>query len=246
MLLKLLALELLKVRRSLALLMMFAIALMVVALNILMLVKQHQLAAIGPAHWLRLWQNSIGLWCYFMMPLYIALITGLLNGQEHRNHTWRLMLTLPVTQLQLFTVKAVLAWLFVCGATLILGAGTALSMLVVGAAGASMEGAFAFPVLAALAKITLGCLPVLVIQHAVSWRFQNIVAPLAVGVVATMGITQVGSSSYWVWYPWTYATMAVMGSEAARQQQAMALAAAVAAMLFVLSAAWLARREVEN
>ncbi|QYF92413.1 ABC transporter permease [Massilia sp. PAMC28688] len=246
MLLKLLAVELLKVRRSLALLMMFAIALMVVALNVLMLVKQYPLAAMGPAHWLRLWQNSAGLWCYFMLPLYIALVTGLLNGQEHRNHTWRLMLTLPVTQLQLFAVKALLAWLFVAGATLVLGAGTALSMLVLGAAGASLDGAFAFPVLAALGKATLGCLPVLVIQHAVSWRFQNLTAPLAVGVVATMGITQVGSSSYWVWYPWTYATMAVMGSEAASRQQALALAAGVGALLFAAAAAALARREVES
>lgn len=246
MLLKLLALELLKVRRSLALLMMFAVALMVVLLNVLMLAKQFDLAAIGAPQWLRFWQNITGLFCYFMLPLYIALITGLLNGHEHRNHTWRLMLTLPVSQLQLFIAKCLLAWLFVLGALAVLATGAALAVLGFGVAGASLDGAFAFQLLPLVPKVMLGALPLVVIQHAISWRFQNIVAPLAVGVIGTMGITQVGSSSYWVWYPWTYATMAAMGSTPDRQHMALMLAAAVGAALFIASAALLGRREVDS
>lgn len=246
MLLKLLRIELLKVRRSLALPMMCAAALMVVIFNVLMLARQHELAAITPRDWLRLWRHTTLLWCSFMLPLYVALAAGLLNGQEHRNHTWRLMLTLPISQWQLFAAKTVLAWLLVLGSSALLFGGTALAVLALGAAGASLEGAFAFAVLPAFAKLALACLPMVVVQHALSWRFQNLVAPMAFGVAATMGIMQVGSSSYWVWYPWSYASMAVMGSEAAHQQQALLLAGAVAAGLFALSAAWLARREVES
>lgn len=96
-----------------------------------------------------------------------------------------------------------------------------------------------------LAKLAVCSLPIIAIQHAVSWRFQNLVLPLAVGMMTTVGITQIGSSSHWMWYPWVYALMAVNGAAAA-QQQALMLAAAVGTALFAASAWALGRREVEQ
>ncbi|MES2899977.1 MAG: ABC transporter permease [Pseudomonadota bacterium] len=243
---RLLYVELLKIRRSLALLMMFAIPMLVVVLNALILTKQHELHAISPKHWMQYWSGVTGIWSYFMLPLYIALVTGLLNGQEHKNQTWRLMLTLPVSQLDLYVVKAVLAWLFVVGATAVLIVGASMVVALIGVLGGTMEGSLAFSSWPVIAKVMLTCLPVLVVQHAVSWRFSNLVLPLAVGVVATMGITQIGSSSYWVYYPWTYSVMANMGSDPLMQQKALTLAAAVGLGLFGASAVWLGRRDVEN
>ena len=243
---KLVAVELIKIRRSLALLMMFAIPLVVVVLHFSMLVKRHDVAQIDARMWFMYWVGITGMWSYFMMPLYVALITGLLNGHEHRNQTWRLMLTLPVSQLQLFVVKGILAWLFVVGSTLVLMGATLLTVGGLGVAGASMDGALSIELLAILGKVSLTCIPVLVIQHAISWRFQNLVLPLAVGVVATMGVQQIGSSTYWVWYPWSYPVMAMLGSDVAKQQHAMMLAAMVGAGLLAVSAVLLGRREVEN
>ncbi len=243
--LKLMTVELLKIRRSLSLLMMFAIPAVVVVLNTLMLLKRVGIAKIGPAVWPGFWMGNTAVWCYFMLPLYIALVTGLLNGQEHKNQTWRLMLTLPVSPLKLYIVKGVLAWLFVVGASAVLVGGAALAIGLLGACGANIAGAFDIPLLAPIAKVSLACVPVLVIQHAVSWRFQNLVLPLAVGVIATMGISQIGSSGYWVYYPWSYSLMALNGSQADAQQQALVLAAAVGAALFAATSVVLARRETE-
>lgn len=242
--LKLMSVELLKIRRSLALLMMFAAPLIVVLFSTLMMVKQTDLAALSSKHWGNYWMGNIALWAYFMQPMYIALIAGLLSGQEHRNQSWRLMLTLPVSQAQLFMAKAVLAWLFVLASNLILVAGTALAVGGLGLAGAPLAGAFDYLALPVVLKLSLACLPVIVIQHAVAWRFQNLVLPLAVGVMATMGITQVGSSEYWVWHPWTYPLMAAMGSAPDMRHQALLLAAGVGALLFALSTVFLGRREV--
>ena len=242
--LKLLSVELLKIRRSLALLMMFVIPLVVVVLNVLIMVRQHELPAITASHWAMYWYGSSGLWCYFMLPLYIALITGLLNGQEHRNQTWRMMLALPVSQLQLFVVKGFLAWLFVMGASTIMALGAILGAGLLVLFGATAQGAVDFAMLPFMAKLAVSCLPVIAIQHAVSWRFQNIVLPLAIGVIATMGITQIGSSSSWVYYPWAYSLMAINGAESASQDQALMLAAGVGAALFAASALVLGRREV--
>ncbi|MET0856102.1 MAG: ABC transporter permease [Telluria sp.] len=244
--LKLLSMELLKVKRSQALWMMFAIPLVVLLLNVLMLLKRFPISALGEAPWMRLWMSSTALWCYFMMPLYIALITSLLNGLEHKNQTWRLMLTLPVSQRQLYVAKALLAWLFVAGANAILVGSISLTILLLGLAGASQQGAFVFPMLAFWGKVSLGCIPVLMIQHAVSWRVRSLVLPLAVGVMSTMGVAQIGSSEHWVWYPWSYALMAANGSDAAMQSQALMLAAAVGAVLFALTAYVPGGRETET
>jgi hypothetical protein len=244
--LKLLSIELLKVRRSQAQWMMIAIPTLVVVLNVLMLLKRSALGSLGEANWLRLWQSTSALWCYFMLPLYIALVTGLLNGHEHKNQTWRLMLTLPVSQRQLYVAKAVLAWLFVLGANVVLVAATALAVGLLGLAGAPLKSAFAFPMFAMLAKVSLACIPVLLIQHAVSWRVRNLVLPLAVGVIATMGIAQIGSSGYWAWYPWTYPLMAANGSDTAMQSHALLLAAGLGAVLFALTALALGGRETET
>ncbi|MES2760257.1 MAG: ABC transporter permease [Pseudomonadota bacterium] len=244
--LKLLSVELLKVKRSQALWMMFAIPLVVLLLNLLMMLKRTAVGALGDTHWARFWMGNTMLWCYFMMPLYIALITSLLNGHEHKNQTWRLMLTLPVSPRQLYVAKAVLAWLFVAGANAVLVGATALAIALLGVAGASQTGAFVFPMLAFWGKVSLACVPVLMIQHAVSWRVRNLVLPLAVGVMATMGITQIGSSEHWVWYPWSYALMAVSGSDPAMRSQALLIAAGVGAVLFALSAFLLGTRETQT
>ncbi len=244
--LTLLYVELIKIRRSLALLMMFLIPLMVVLLMTAMIVKRNELAAIGARQWMEYWGGNTALWCYFMLPLYIALVTGLLNGHEHKNQTWRLMLTLPVSQFKLYAVKAFLAWLFVVGATVVLTAGALLSAWILVLAGAGAEGAFSYALLPVVGKVALACLPVLAIQHAVSWRVQNLVLPLALGVVATMGITQIGSSQLWVWYPCTYSLMAVNGGQPASQGQALMLAALVGTALLAASAWLLGRREVES
>ena len=83
--------------------------------------------------------------------------------------------------------------------------------------------------------LMLTSLPVLIIQHAVSWRFGNIIVPLSVAVMATMGIVQIGSSEYWVWYPWSYMTMSAMGGTEELRHHAVWLSLAVATGLFWLS-----------
>ena len=64
------------------------------------------------------------------------------------------------------------------------------------------------------------------------------------GVIATMGIVQLGSSKYWVYYPWSYTLMAVNGSAPDMQQKALLLATGLGAALFALTCYWLGKREV--
>lgn len=244
MMFKLLRVEMLKIRRSLALLMMLACPLMVVVLVVGVTLKHAPATATIGKPWTGVQGGITAIWAYFMLPLYVALSTSLVNGNEHRNQTWRLMLTLPISQHQLFFVKALAAWLLIVGSNIALVVFIAVATMLAGAAGYAIDGALGNQLWILALKIPVACLPILVLQHAISWRYTNIVLPLAVGVVATMGIMQLGSSEYWIYYPWSYPLMAVNGSSAQMQQQALALAVAVALGLHGLATTWLGRRDV--
>lgn len=228
MFLILLRLELLKLRRSLPLLLLLACPFLVVALSTGMLLKSDDAFFARPHFWSGFWQGILALWTYFMMPLYIALVTALLNGNEHRNATWRLLLTLPVTPRQLYLAKAVLAWSCVLGANLGLALLSILGAQLLAALRPTPPGMFEFSLWQALAAVSLACLPVVLIQHALSWRVANFVLPLAVGIGATMGIIQLGSSEYWVAFPWSYSLMAANGTAPEARRLALLLAAGLA------------------
>jgi len=151
---------------------------------------------------------------------------------------------LPISVRQLYFVKAMVAWAFVVAANLLLAIYIFLVASVLGLLGYSLQGAFEYPVWQAVLAISLTCFPILVIQHAISWRFSNIVFPLATGVIATMGIVQLGSSQYWVYYPWSYTLMAVNGSAPDMQHKALLLATGLGAVLFSLTCYWSGKREV--
>jgi len=235
--------EAMKLRRSLALLVTFACPLMVVLLLFAITLKQMPATGTKPMQWANLWAGVSAMWCYFMLPLYVALITALVNGNEHRNQTWRLMLTLPVGRGELFAAKALVAWGLVAAANVVLVLGMLAALAVLASVGYPSAGMLSAAPLLAIASIPVACVPVLAIQHAVSWRMSSVVPPLAIGVVATMGIVQLGSSKYWMYYPWSYALVASNGGMQGHREHALALALAVGSATFVLTAAWLTRRE---
>ena len=247
----LLRVELLKTKRSLSFLMMILCPLAVVLLQAMLMLNQNGGAMIEKNGWKMLWMMGNSLWCYFMLPLYAALITALLNGNEHKNNTWRVMMTLPVRQYQLYLTKALLAWFYIIGANLFLFIWTALLIAAFILSGITnpaetLSAALDYPIFNLLAVSSIACLPILVFQHALSWRVQNIVAPLVIGVIATMGILKIGQSEYWVYYPWSYMTMANMGSAPEARELSIILSLAVSSALLAISTFWLSKRDVPN
>lgn len=132
------------------------------------------------------------------------------------------------------------------GACFMLYGLAAAGVLVISLFGRPAENAMAFPAGAYFARIALGCLPTLTIHHVLAWRFPNLVLPLAAGVFGTIGIMQVGSSEYWVYWPWSYSMMAANGSTAALQLQAMLLAVAVAASFYAMASLSMVRSNLHR
>jgi len=243
MLIKLIQIELLKTKRSLALLMMFLSPLMVLLVNLLLLLNNEG-KMIGVKGWSIFWLQNYAMWGYFMMPLYIALITALLNGIDHRSNGWRFMMSQPVKQKDLFLAKLILAWFYFIGACVVLFLGIVLSIVCLEAFGVSGVEMLSFEVSQKLAYTTVAGLAILTIQHIVSWRWKNIVAPLGLGVVATMSIMQFSHSKYWHFNPWTYTLMTTNGADPTGQTLAIIYSLVISLALTLIALYWLGRREV--
>jgi lantibiotic transport system permease protein len=244
MMLHLCQIELLKIRRSLVLLMTLACPIAVVLLVFIMNLRESSPQTMGQKQWAMLWASVFAMWSWFMLPLYIALSTSLINGNEHRNQTWRLMLSLPITQVELYAAKALVAILLMLGAHLALLVSTSLAIGSLGLFGYPLEGAFRTNSSSMIWAGPIAALPMLVLQHAVSWRIRSIVPPLAIAVMATFAAIQVGSSEYWPWWPWTYPLVATNAASEATRSSALMLAPALTAFVFPLTAWWLGRRQV--
>lgn len=243
MLLKLVRIELLKIRRSLVLLMTLACPLAVVILVFAMNLRQATPETMPPEQWPMLWAGVSAMWSWFMLPLYIALSTSLINGNEHRNQTWRLLLSLPISKRQLYAAKATVAIVLMLGAHVALLTATVLAIGVVGVLGFPLTGAFDVRPSNMLWAAPLAALPLLVLQHALSWHLRSIVPPLAIAVVATFVSIQVGSSEYWPYVPWTYPLVSTNAASETARASAVILGPVLAALLFLLTAWWLGQRE---
>lgn len=242
-LIRLCLVELLKLRRSLVLLTTVACPAAVVALMFGMALRRITPDGMTAAQWSMLWGSASALWSLFMLPLYIGLCTALVNGNEHRNQTWRLMLSLPVGRLELYAAKAMVSVLLLAAAQLALLLALALGTGILGLAGFPLETALQAQ-LPRLWAAPLAALPVVALQHALSWRLRSVVTPLAVSVVATLAAMQLGASQYWYWLPWAYPVAASNGGHEAMRDAAVLLGPMLAAVLFPLTAWWLSRREI--
>ena len=241
---KLFLVELIKIKRSQALLMTLLCPLSVVLLQ-LMIVVEGAGEKISEKGWEMYWLGATSLWYMLMLPLYIALITTLINAIEHKNSGWRYMATMPTPQWKLFIVKAFVAWLFVILASIVMYFLTGLSISFMMLIGYQGNDAFESPFLYHLLSISITCLPILLIGHVVSWRWKNVVIPLGVGIVMTMSaMTLVNSEQYWRYDPWTYHMTSTMVKNALVQAEAKTLSLLLGGVVFIFGAVWLGRREV--
>lgn len=241
---QLLVVEMLKMRRSLVLGMTLACPLAVVALVFVVTLHQTPVEDMTGARMSQLWVAVSAMWTAFMLPLYIALATSLINGSEHRNHTWRLMLSLPVRIEELYLAKTLAAAGLMLCAHFVLLAATAVGVAALGLFGYELAGAFDLHSSRLLWAAPVAALPVLVIQHGLAWHHRSIVLPLSVAVIATFIGLQVGNSQHWPWLPWAYPLVSTNATAMETQVLAVLIAPVLGVVLLVASLQLLRRQEI--
>lgn len=125
--------EWLKLRRTLALWMVFVAPVLVVSLQFFIGYDRMKLPENMQA-WPMFVQSSVAIWAVFMLPLFITLETALLNNLEHTAKAWKQLFALPPSRWSIMTAKMLTGFLLIGISTIVLGVsivlfGKLLSML---------------------------------------------------------------------------------------------------------------------
>ncbi len=227
--------EILKLRRSLALLLCLAAPSCVAILNLLIGLDSEapeiELARVGA--------SCAAIWSFVMLPLAVTALSVLMAQMEHGPRSWNHLLTLAGARPNAFLAKALvmlvliaamsaLLWLEALGATWLLG------QLKPQATGSAEPAALALT----LAKMAVASMLVAMLQLWVALRFRSFVPPLVFGIAGTFVAIGATTARQGVYFPWLLAVNILSLPE--RQSIALWLgslggAAALLAMLVHLS-----------
>jgi hypothetical protein len=150
---------------------------------------------------------------FMMLPLYVIILTSLINFQEHRSGSWNNLFALPVSRWQLYSSKQLYTLLHFIAAHLLFIAGMLLSGALIGLFRPQSGLLDAWPppgLIAALAGQTiLAILGLLAFHHWISWRFRHFIIPLTIGILgfvlsALLSPMWEGSPFFWYSIPLFY------------------------------------------
>ena len=195
----LLRIELLKLRGTLSPLLCVLAPALVAVVALLIALRQPQQG------WTPLLINTLGLWCYFVLPMVVAALAALLAQIEHGPRAWDHLFALPISRSGVVLAKAAVLMILIGTMSMLLvvlcfaigllaGAGVAPDLTVdsfpwrkaIGMAGA------------AWAASTL----MAVLQLWVALRFRSFVVPVALGLAGTFVVVAAMGAPESIVLPW--------------------------------------------
>lgn len=188
--LRALSAELLKTRRTLALLVALGLPAVVIAINFVMFLRTTSFGA-GSTGWDYFVSSNLVIWGLLMLTLYVTLETALLAGLEHNAQGWKHLAALPIPRAAVYAAKQIMAMGMVAlsMAVIVLGtwASAALAQALQLNPAASFVGAFPWAVLLRIAAQSyLLSLLIVAIHTWIATRFANFALASAVGIAATV------------------------------------------------------------
>lgn len=237
MLLRFLFAEFLKLRRSLALLLVTTAPLFVMVICVLIGLHDDKPMPVD-----RYSMTGAAFWAFAMLPMSVTALSVLMAQMEHGPKTWDHFLALPgarrwlfpaKTLTMLFLVVAMTVWLYVL---LLLGAWFV--GLVHPVTGTLDTAALRLT----LSKMAAASVLMCVIQMWTALRFRSFVPPLVLGIVGTFVAVAAASAREGAYFPWLM-PLHILSTEAAMQQMALWIGAfgGLVAMMVMLTD--LSRRE---
>lgn len=198
--------------------------------------------------WLTNTAVAINFWGILLLPLYVTLLTALINGVDHQARALKHLYALPLPRWATYAANLGSAAVLVAFSSLLLAGGLLLDIHLLNAAGYGSGEALSLPVEAVFewsAKAFGGILFALVIQHGLSFQWDSFTWPVGIGIGATIFATQVSQSAYWAALPWGYSVVATSASDLVVRDWAL-WAGVAGATVAALALGWLAsRRDVK-
>ena len=199
--------ELLKTKRTLALLLAFLAPLSIALLVFVMYFQRNTpLVEVNANIWIRMISNAMVMWGLLMLPLFVTLETGLLNALEHGNKMWKQIFALPIPRWSVYIAKQLIALALIGLSMAIL----LVLLVIVGVLLSWLKPDFGFsapiPWQTLIECIFLAYLAawlIIALHFWVSAHWSNFVVAMGVGIVATVAGVMIVNSEWVTWYPWT-------------------------------------------
>jgi ABC-2 type transport system permease protein len=197
MLLRFLIVEILKLRRSLVMLLCLAAPALVAVMTVLIGIRTGDNVPMRNYA-----QTGAAFWAFAMLPLSLTALSVLMAQMEHGPKSWDHLLSLPGGRRWLFLAKAMVMIALDAAMTLLL-----LGLLLAGAwllpLFKPVSGSFDSAATAALlAKMFLASLLMAVIQLWAALRFRSFVPPLVLGILGTFISVAAASAREGAYFPW--------------------------------------------
>ena len=242
--------EMLKMKRTLALWMVFIAPMVVVVLTFLQIymqeVPKRQLPSPDEA-WLRLASVITQLWSFLMLPLFITLETALLGGLENVEKQWKQLFALPVPRWTIYTAKLLICSALIAASTFVLWAGTVAAGLLLHRAVPEFGNSGAPPWWAMLKMTLLTWLAswfIIAIQTWISLRWRSFSLAVGIGMSGTVvGFIVMQSEKWGKFYPWAL-PMTTMAGEGKNMQFAVTYGIVGGIILGIIGCWEMTRRDV--
>ncbi|HLY24921.1 MAG TPA: ABC transporter permease [Aggregatilineales bacterium] len=207
MLFRALRAEVIKVRRTLALVMILLAPLAVDGLLWLILMRYE-----GPARdngWQLIASNMLFAWNVLMMPLFITLETALLGSLDHNASGWKHLFALPIPRWTVYMAKQIITLAAIGMSSVVLCVG----LWLVGMSAQvlhlkpNLNFNAPFPWTSLLSALLLGYLAawlIIAIHTFAAMRWPSFVITIGIGMAAVMGGVFGANNQDWAYlYPWT-------------------------------------------
>lgn len=197
--------EIMKLRRTLALGMVFIAPLVVVTLQVFIWLNNRDLFGADIDLWLAFINNVLSMWAVFMQPLYIALVIALIYGIDHSSQGWLRMHSLPIPRWSIPAAKVAVVLTMVAAAMIVL-VGASLAGVLLSASlnpRIDLHGEIPMATIALRsARVLAASLIIVAIQNFVSFRWSSMTVSLGVGIAGTFLALFAGRWKYGPYYPW--------------------------------------------
>ncbi|OSZ66915.1 hypothetical protein CAP40_11550 [Sphingomonas sp. IBVSS2] len=230
--------EILKLRRSLALLLCVAAPACIAILGGLIVLDRG-------SDWRTFMLANCALWAFAMLPLALTALSVLLAQMEHGARAWDHVLALPGARGRIYFAKAfVMAGLLVGMSVLLFLflhlAGYAVAAVAPGKLPGTLDSGYVAWI---LAQMAVASLLVAMLQLWVALRFRSFVPPLVFGIAGTFAAIVATSARQGVVFPWLMAVN-VLTPYPARQAAALLLGGVGGLAMLVAMMLHLARRDM--
>jgi pimeloyl-ACP methyl ester carboxylesterase len=212
--------EVLKLKRTLALRMIFVAPVLAALLGVLVqsAVIAHGRGDLARSFWESHSRGCLTIWAVFLMPLLITLETALLCGIEHAEKQWKHIFVLPLPRYAVYWGKFLVAQGLILASTLVACLLILLSGWLLILAHPSLAGAGPAPVWPIVGPALQCWLAAGLILSANLWialRWPNFTVVLGAGIAGTFFALFAQSADASLYYPWLFPANALLGGERA-------------------------------